>query len=282
MTIAANQKRQLPQSKADRRFWYACWAIGGVYLLLLVLLLLADLLSTTLADYRQILTNPAIWHSAKLSLITSGISAILSLWVAIPLGYVMSRGSFRGHALIDALVDIPIVLPPVVVGLSLLILFNTPFFGASLEDALQNTLGLSVTYQVPAILLAQFVVVSAFAIRTMRVTFDQIGERDEQIAQTLGSNRFQAFVEVTLPQAMRGMVTALTLAWARALGEFGPILVFAGATKMRTEVLSTSIFLELSSGDLGAATALSVMMIGLAITVLTVIRWFGMREPEYL
>ncbi|MGY8768548.1 MAG: ABC transporter permease [Pirellulales bacterium] len=282
MTTASNQNRQLPQSKSDRRFWYACWVIGSIYLSLLVLLLLADLLSTTLAGYRQILTNPVIWHSAKLSFITSGIAAILSLWVAIPLGYVMSRGKFRGHALIDALVDIPIVLPPVVVGLSLLILFNAPLFGTSLEDALQNTLGLSVTYQVPAILLAQFVVVSAFAIRTMRVTFDQIGERDEQIAQTLGSNRFQAFVEVTLPQAMRGMVTALTLAWARALGEFGPILVFAGATKMRTEVLSTSIFLELSSGDLGAATALSVLMIGLAITVLTVIRWFGMREPEYL
>ena len=207
---------------------------------------------------------------------------LLLIWVATPLGYLLARYRFPGRMLIDTIVDIPIVLPPLVLGLSLLILFHLSIGGWELEAFLRDRVGFPVTYRWPAVVLAQFSVACAFAVRTMRVTFDQIGERDEQIAQTLGSSRFQAFIEVTLPQAMRGMVTALTLAWARALGEFGPILVFAGATKMRTEVLSTSIFLELSSGDLGAATALSVMMIGLAITVLTVIRWFGMREPEYL
>ena len=106
-----------------------------------------------------------------------------------------------------------------------------------------------VTYAEPAVVLAQFAVACAFAVQTMRVTFDQIDTRAEQVALTLGCRRSQAFFQVVLPQAWRGMIAALTIAWARSLGEFGPILVFAGATRMRTEVLSTTVFLELSVGN---------------------------------
>ena len=96
---------------------------------------------------------------------------------------------------------------------------------------------------------AQFAVACAFAVQTMRVTFDQIDSRAEQVALTLGCRRSQAFLQIALPQAWRGIIAALTIAWARSLGEFGPILVFAGATRMRTEVLSTTVFLELSVGQ---------------------------------
>ena len=94
------------------------------------------------------------------------------------------------------------------------------------------------TFQPIGIVLAQFPVAAAFAIRTLRGTFDQISPRYEAVALTLGCNRGQAFTRVVLPQAGRGMLTAGTLAWARALGEFGPVLVFAGATRGRTEVLA--------------------------------------------
>ena len=130
----------------------------------------------------------------------------------------------------------------------------------------------------PAVILAQVAVACAFAVRTLRVTFDQISPRAEEVALTLGCNRGQAFFAVVLPQAGRGMVAAFTLAWARSLGEFGPILVFAGATRMRTEVLSTSVFLELSVGDLSAAVAVSLLMISLAMVVLIAARLIGMRH----
>src|SRR5205807_1538566 len=134
-----------------------------------------------------------------------------------------------GLSLLDVLLDVPIVLPPLVIGLSLLILFATPP-GRMFQQVLR------VTYSVPGVIVAQFAVAAAFAVRTMRVTFDQIPPRQEQVALTLGCSRGQAFWLVVLPQARRGMWTALTLAWARSLGEFGPVLVFAGATRLRTEV----------------------------------------------
>jgi molybdate transport system permease protein len=95
------------------------------------------------------------------------------------------------------------------------------------------------------------------------------------VARTLGCTRGQAFWRVVLPEARGGMITAATVAWARALGEFGPILVFAGATRMRTEVLSTTIFLELSVGNLEAAVAVSLLMVLAAVLVLVILRWAG-------
>ena len=136
---------------------------------------------------------------------------------------------------------------------------------------------LAVTFAIPSVILAQFTVSAAFAVRTMRVTFDQIPVRTEQVALTLGCNRSQAFWRVTFPQARRGLLTAGTLAWARSLGEFGPILIFSGATRMKTEVLPTTVFLELNVGNLEAAIAVSLLMIAVAIVVLIITRIFGLQ-----
>ena len=187
-------------------------------------------------------------------MISCSITAIVSLYVAVPLGYLLSRFQFRLKGLVDVVLDIPIVLPPLVIGLSFLILFQTPI-GRLMEKVVP------VTYAVPGVILAQFSVACAFAVRTMRVAFDQLNPRAEQVAMTLGCSRFQAFWRVTLPEVRRGMLTAGTLAWARALGEFGPILVFSGATRMRTEVLPTSVFLELSVGNIEAAVGVSMLMV---------------------
>ena len=195
----------------------------------------------------------------------------------MPLGYLLARTNFPGKAIVDTILDVPIVLPPLVIGLSLLILFHLPIGGGNLEEWLQQHLKMRVTYQKPAVVLAQFAVACAFAVQTMRVTFDQIDPRAEQVALTLGCTRAQAFWRVTLPAARRGVLTAATLAWARSLGEFGPILIFCGATRMRTEVLSTSVFLELSIGNLEAALAVSLLMIGVAVEVLVITRAFGLR-----
>ena len=168
------------------------------------------------------------------------------------------------------------MLPPLVIGLSLLILFHVRLAGKPLEMYLQECLHFSVTYAVPSVILAQFAVACAFAVRTMRVTFDGLSPRHEQVALTLGCSRAQAFWRVVLPEARRGMVTAATLAWARALGEFGPILVFCGATRMRTEVLPTTVFLELTVGNLEAAVAVSLLMVLAAVIVLVMVRVYGM------
>ena len=214
------------------------------------------------------LQKPEIQYSIRLTLISCTITTIVSLWVAVPIGYLMSRHDFFGRNFIDAVMDIPIVLPPLVVGLSLLILFQ--FVPVELREL--------VVYQIPGVVLAQFAVACAFAVRTMRATFDHIDARHEQVALTLGCARAQAFGMVVLPEAKRGMLTAGTLAWARSLGEFGPLLIFAGTTRFKTEVLSTTVFLEMNNGDLGAAVAVSLIMVAAAVMVLVLARAWGTRN----
>jgi molybdate transport system permease protein len=280
------------EPRSDIPFYLMLAVIGGAYVVLLLGMLLADvayMVSSDSADAMALpasvqwlrpvlrpvlpivaaLGKPEIQYSITLTLISCFFTAILSLIVAVPLGFSISRFRFPGRNLLDAVLDIPIVLPPLVIGLSLLILFQYwPF----------STTSRWVVYQIPAVVLAQFMVAAAFAIRTMRATFDQMDTRQEQVALTLGCTQAQAFMLVVFPRAWHGMLTAGTLAWARALGEFGPLLIFAGATRNKTEVLSTTVFLELSIGDLEAAVAVSLIMVLAAVVVLVIARLWGTRS----
>lgn len=268
---------QRHRAGSDVPFFVVMIVIGGSYVVLILALLVADIAFTSPQHFADALRKPEIQYAIRLTLISCSISALMSIWVATPLGYLLSRFSFRGRWLIDTAIDIPVVLPPLVIGLSLLILFHLPVGGSNLEQWLQDRMGMRVTYAEPAVVLAQFAVACAFAVQTMRVTFDQIDTRAEQVALTLGCRRSQAFLQIVLPQTWRGMIVALTIAWARSLGEFGPILVFAGATRMRTEVLSTTVFLELSVGQLEAAVAVSLLMVLAAMIVLGVVRLLGTK-----
>lgn len=242
--------------------------IAATYVILIVGMILADMTFTSTSHLIEALKSEEIQYSIKLSLISCTITMLLSLVVAIPMGYFMSRHEFPGKRLIDSILDIPIILPPLVIGLSLLILFQTAP-GKFLESHVR------ITYTVYSVVIAQFMVACAFAVRTMNVTFAQIDSRQEDVALTLGCSKGQAFWMVLLPQAKKGILTAGSLAWARALGEFGPILIFSGATRMRTEVLSTTVFLELSVGNIEAAVAVSLIMILAGFGVLMIVRLFG-------
>jgi molybdate transport system permease protein len=264
----------------DLPFFALFGTLGGGYLLLIVALLVADLAYTSPADFQKTLGKPEIQAAVRLTLMSCTASALLAVWVATPVGYLLSRFHFRGRWLIDTILDVPVVLPPLVIGLSLLILFHIPIAGTNLEALVQSKLGFKVTYQPIAVVIAQFAVACAFAVQTMRVAFDQIDPRAEMVALTLGCRRSQAFLQVVLPQAWRSLITAFTVAWARSLGEFGPILVFAGTTRMKTEVLSTSVFLELSVGEIEAAVAVSLLMVFVAMLVLGIVRLLGAERAR--
>ncbi len=279
---------------SDRFFMVALSILGGSYVLLIVMLLAGDvayLVSQSLGETLSrnpiltVLRKSEVRYSIFLSLFSCSMSAVLAMLVAVPMGYALSRLRWVGRRWIDAILDIPIILPPLVIGLSLLILFQfkpftTPLgqwwpFPGSWHDMTLNRL---VVYQVPAVILAQFAVAGAFAVRTMKAAFDQTNPRCEQVALALGCSRRQAFFKVTLPEVRKGMLTAVTLAWARALGEFGPLLIFAGATRHKTEVLSTTVFLELSIGNLEAAVSVSLIMVVAAMLVILLARNWGVRE----
>lgn len=297
------------KSRSDVPFYTVFSVISAIYVLLIVAMLAAETTYTTTDHIWAAFAKPEIRYAIWLSLVSCAITTVLSLWVSVPIGYLMSRHNFWGKTLIDAVLDIPIVLPPLVIGLCLLILFQVQipniewlnnavdidsginegkeFVMAktqSLDDLIRKLTKLvfgkaiGVTYEIPSVILAQFMVACAFAVRTMRVTFDQIGPRYEQVAMTLGCNRGQAFWRVVFPQAYRGLLAAGTLAWARSLGEFGPILIFSGATRMKTEVLPTTVFLELTVGNIEGAVAASIIMVVSAFIVLVVARMFGLTH----
>lgn len=298
--------------------WLALALITAAYLLFWFLLLGATATYSTPDSWLKVLQSKEIQHATWLSLVTCSFAAGFAVLLAVPVGYLMSRLEFRGKSWLDAALDIPIILPPLVVGLCLLIFFQTKIgkviengFDVNLpvievpeswrpepelkrsgedefaprswvipmpDDRWKHTLhipGFPFTYQISGVILAQFVVAAAFAIRTMRGTFQHLSARPEDVALTLGCTRFQALWHVALPAARRGMVAAFCIAWARSLGEFGPILVFAGATRMKTEVLPTTVWLELSVGNLDAAVAVSLFMVLLAVLVLVAVRAMG-------
>ena len=284
----------------DRIFWSTMCAFGIAYLALIVAMVVADFQFVNWQDIQKLFADPQVRFSIWLSLISCTIAAILSMWVAIPSGYVLARlgkdsinNRFRQKPLVrktllglrylvDTILDIPIVLPPLVVGISLLILFQSSA-GRWLDSVTGQFFALvgfpeisGITYQIPAIIIAQFTVAAAFAIRTMRDTFEQIDGRAEQVAKTLGASQYQSFSQVALPQARLGCVAAFTLAWARSLGEFGPILIFAGTTRMKTEVLPTTVYLNFQIGNLRGAVAASLILLSLAIFVLVLTRLVGL------
>ncbi len=279
-------RRISPTSTRDVLFFVLIGTIAATYVLLIVLLIAADVTYLGfkgvpegaegsegwpfIGAFISAFRSPEIRSAVVLTLVSCTITAIISVFVAVPTGYLLARYRFKGRQLVDAILDIPIILPPLVVGLSLLILFQ--FAPRGMREA--------VVYQRPAVVIAQFMVACAFAVRTMKATFDQIDARREQVALTLGCSRQQAFMMVVLPEAWPGVLTAGTLAWARALGEFGPLLIFAGATRNKTEVLSTTVFLELSIGDLVAAVTVSLIMVIAAVIVVITARTWGGRSLE--
>ena len=253
-------------------FWWSLGIVTGGYLAFVLAILGATVVYTSPGELWAAAGSPEIRFAVMLSLTTCTISALLSLIVAVPAGYLLSRKRLPGKSLLEAALDIPIFLPPMVIGLCLLIFFQTGL-GRWIEGGT-----VSFTYTVYGVVLAQWVIGAAFAIRTMRGTFQHLSARPEQVAQTLGCSEFGAFWHVAVPTAGRGMVSAGTIAWARSLGEFGPILVFAGATRMKTEVLPTTVWLELSVGNLEAAVAVSVLLVGMAFAVLALVRRMGGGE----
>jgi len=275
MTTVPQQQTPPPSlslARLSKRIFTAIlFFAASIYPLWLVALLACTAFYPREATLLDPWSDPAIRYSAGLSLGSSVVSGIISLILAVPSGYVLSRYRFPGWRVLDILLYLPIVLPGLVVGVGLLILFRTP------PGRLIETYMVEFTFSVPGVVLAQTVVASAFAVRIVKMAFDAASRRRAGIARTLGASRWQAFWHIEFAEARGGLVEAFVLAWAVSLGAFGPIILFCGTMRGRTEVLSTSIFLEFSIGNLDRALILSVWMALMAAAVLLITRGWGKR-----
>ncbi|MDH4179715.1 MAG: ABC transporter permease, partial [Armatimonadota bacterium] len=239
------------------------------------------------------LRDPEVHFAIRLSVITALLTMLVSLLFAIPAAYVLSRYHFRGEKLVDTILDLPIVVPPPVMGMSLLMFFLTPagafvnqmtprplvtvlnaFLSLATGELIQDD-GSSWVYTTRGIVMAQFFVACAFGVRAIKASFDTIGVRHENVARTLGCTRWQAFYKVVLPMAATGLVAGAVMTWARAIAEFGPVLFFAGSTRGKTAVMPISMFLMYSSGDIEKAVALVIIMILISTVTLLAFKRLG-------
>jgi molybdate transport system permease protein len=247
----------------------------GAYVLFIGGILVANLLlvaGTPLgrAQLWESLGDRHVLQAVWLSVWTSTLAAAIALAVSVPSGYVLSRYRFPGARVLDALVDIPIVLPPLLFGISLLVLFQRTYLGPAFL-----AMGIRFVHRPAGIVLVQVLIAAAYGTRMLKGTFDGLDPRLSAVAQTLGCTRARAFFTVTLPTVRRSVVAALVMIWARALALYGPIIAFVGSTAGHTEVMPTRMYLEMSVGRLEAALAVSLMMILMAVGVLLVVKLVG-------
>ncbi len=242
-----------------------------VFVGFILLLIIADAFYIDRKAVLTVFTSGFIRHSLWMSIWTSFAATFIALLFAVPIGYSLSRYRFPGRVLVDVIVDLPIVFPPLVAGLTLLVFFSQTSLGRWIQD----DLGIEFVFQRKGIILCQFLASASFAIRSAKTAFDEVDRRFENVALTLGCTRWASFRRVSLPLALNGIIAGGILTWARAFGLFGPLLIFVGSFRGRTEVLSTTIFLEQSVGNIEVALAVAMLMIVVAVIALTTIHLVG-------
>jgi len=252
---------------------FRCSAIGalGFEVIFVGAVVIALVLYTDATSFFGSLLSEETQFSLKLTMITVSVSTLLSMLLAIPAAYALSNYRLPFASLIDTLLDLPIVVPPVAAGLALLVLF-----GYYLGDPMDR-MGLYLPHTQVGIVVAQFFATMTFAVRSVKAALDSVSPRLPAVARTLGSTNWRAFRRVTLPLARNGLIAGGVLSWARCLGLFGPVVMFCGATRFRTEILPTAIFLDNSVGRLEEAVAGTLILMLLAVVTLLVFKRLGGR-----
>ena len=218
--------------------------------------------------------SPTVIGALTLSLLTTLVSLALAVAFGLPLAFVLARRRFRGKALVEALVDLPIVLPPAVAGLALLlVLGRRGWIGGPLDG-----LGIAIPYTTLAVVLAQTFVAAPFFVRAARAGLAAVDPDLEDAARVDGAGEGAVIRRVTLPLAAPALAGGLVMTWARALGEFGATIMFAGNFTGRTQTLPLVVYGEFQGGDLEAALAAATILVLAALGVLVAVRGFGWRR----
>jgi molybdate transport system permease protein len=263
-------------SKPVRRWMYdRVWLLSLPMLAFLALPLLALLLRIPPMSLLDTLGEPGVHQAIGISLQTSLITVALTVIFGSPLAYLLARRSFRFKRLVEALVDLPIVLPPAVAGVALLIAFGR-------HGILGETLdlwGIQIAFTPLAVVLAQIFIAAPLFIRSAAIGFASVEPELEQAAGLDGASSWAVFRLVTLPLSRYALLSGVMMTWARALGEFGATIIFAGNFPGRTQTMPLAIYLGFEL-DMAVALTLSVIMLGLSFTTLFLVKIFFQHERD--
>ncbi|MFF8951028.1 ABC transporter permease [Streptomyces sp. NPDC014940] len=241
---------------------------GVVALAFLLLPLLALLVRAPWGSLPDQLTSAEVWQALQLSLVTATAATGVSLVLGVPLAWLLARTDFPGRRLVRALVTLPLVLPPVVGGVALLLALGRNGVVGRWLDA---WFGITLPFTTAGVVIAEAFVAMPFLVISVEGTLRAADPRYEEAATTLGASRFTAFRRVTLPLIAPGVAAGAVLAWARALGEFGATITFAGNFPGRTQTMPLAVYLALQN-DPEAAISLSLVLLAVSIAVLAGLR----------
>jgi len=257
-------------------FKMATIAVALLIAVFIVMVLVGVVTHSPMSVLIESLFSEEIQFAVRLSIITSVISTLLCILVAVPVAYALARYTFPGKTVMNMLMDIPMALPPLVAGVGLLLFFGVSPVGKSLATA-----GLAFVFTPLGIIMAQFFVNLPYMLRVTRSTFQGINPRYEYVAKTLGCTDAQAFWRVTLPMSSNGLLAGSVITWSKGIGEFGAGLMLAGATRMKTETLPLSLFLNMSTGKLEYAIAAATILILISVISLYAFERYGGATHVY-
>jgi molybdate transport system permease protein len=266
-----------PRPRAGRRpgaaLLRAAATLGGtLFVALLGLPLVGLVVRVPPADLLQRMGTPVVLQALALSLVTSLAATATVIVLGLPLAHLLARHEFRGKRALGVLIDLPMVLPPTVAGVGLLTAFGrTGLLGTPLAD-----LGIRIPFTTLAVVLAQAFVAGPFFINAARAGFEAVEPRYVDAAATLGATPLYTFFRVLVPLSAPALLAGAAMTWARALGEFGATITFAGNLPGRTQTLPLAVYAALQS-DLEAAVAMSVLLVVVACGLLLGLR--GIRAP---
>ena len=251
-------------------------AVGSLPLLTLLLLpILALVLKTPPTTVLQYLGQPSTVQAIRLSLVTSTATAAIVVVLGLPLSYALARRRFRGKRLVEVLIDLPTVLPPAVAGLALLMAFGR----RGLVGGWLETLGIEIAFTPLAVMMAQMFVAAPYYIKTAGVGLSSVSADLERAAELDGAGRLEVLRYITLPLAWRGIAGGIALCWARALGEFGATIMFAGNYPGRTQTMPLAVYLGFQI-DLNQALTLGIILLILSFGLLLTVRAILRDEPD--
>ena len=256
---------------ADLSAWVGRAAIGGAVgalLCLFALPLLALLFRVPPASLLQRLGQPVVLEAVRLSLLTTAGATGLVVVLGLPVAYLLAMRSFPGKRILEALIDLPMVLPPTVAGVGLLLAFGR----AGLAGRVLAAAGISLPFTTAAVVLAQAFVAAPFFITTAAAGFREVEPRYLDAAATLRAGPGFALRHVLLPLSLPSLLAGAAMSWARALGEFGATITFAGNLPGRTQTMPLAVYIALQT-DLDASVTLSVLLVLVSFSVLILLRW---------
>ncbi|MDI6102337.1 ABC transporter permease [Actinoplanes sp. NEAU-A12] len=245
-------------------------------LIFLILPLVGLLARTPWATLPARLAEPRVVEALRLSLLTSSLATVLCLLLGVPLAWLLARVEFPGRRLVRALITVPLVLPPVVGGIALLLALGRR---GLVGQWLDTTFGITLPFTTAGVVIAESFVALPFLVIAVEGALRGADSRYEEAAATLGSTRWTTFTHVTLPLVAPGIAAGAVLCWARALGEFGATITFAGNYPGVTQTMPLAVYQTMESGDLEGAVVLSLILLVVSVAILAGLRDRWLTAP---